>query len=233
MKRLFGRLLIELRKKIKQKQPAFNELGAELENHFNYSDGFFIEAGANDGYSQSNTYFLERERNWHGILIEGIPSLYEQCKRLRTSSTTYHCALVASNYSESYLTMHYADLMSLVDGAFKHKTVEREHVSKGIRVQHIKNSYTLEVPARTLTSILDEYRDLPEIDFFSLDVEGYEEQVLQGLDLTKYSPKYILVEARFFEPIHKCLRDRYNLLKKINKFDCLYQRKDLKDKIFN
>lgn len=33
-------------------------------------DGFFIECGAADGHSHSNTLFLETERNWTGLLIE-------------------------------------------------------------------------------------------------------------------------------------------------------------------
>ena len=49
-------------------------------------------------------------------------------------------------------------------------------------------------PARTLTSILDEVQP-PQIDFFSLDVEGNELSVLKGLDWKKYSPAVILVEA--------------------------------------
>jgi len=56
------------------------------------------------------------------------------------------------------------------------------------------------VPARTLRSILDEVSE-KEIDFLSLDVEGYELNVLKGLDLNKYPPKYMLVEARFREEI--------------------------------
>ena len=229
MKRLLGRLLIELKKKIKQKQPALDALGPELEKYLNYSGGFFIEVGANDGYSQSNTYFLEKERGWCGILIEAIPDLYKECRQLRSNSTTYNCALVSSNYSDCYITMHYAGLMSLVDGALKLRSAEKKHISRGLKVQYIQNSYTVSVPARTLTSILNEYSNVPEIDFFSLDVEGYEEQVLRGLNLKKYSPKYILVEARFFDAVHNCLKGRYNLLKKINKLDCLYQRKDLSD----
>ena len=47
--------------------------------------------------------------------------------------------------------------------------------------------------ARTLTSILDECK-VDRIDFFSLDVEGYELNVLKGLDMKKYRPFFILIE---------------------------------------
>ena len=49
---------------------ALNELDKKIEKYLNYKDGFFIEMGANDGINQSNTVFLERKYNWHGMLIE-------------------------------------------------------------------------------------------------------------------------------------------------------------------
>ena len=48
--------------------------------------GFFVEAGANDGYRQSNTYLLERARGWTGILVEAIPDLARRCARERPRS---------------------------------------------------------------------------------------------------------------------------------------------------
>lgn len=34
------------------------------------NNGIFLEVGAADGVTLSNTLFLERERNWTGLLIE-------------------------------------------------------------------------------------------------------------------------------------------------------------------
>lgn len=34
----------------------------------------------------------------------------------------------------------------------------------------------------------------PEIDLLSLDVEGYEPEVLEGLDLHRHAPRYMLIE---------------------------------------
>ena len=41
-------------------------------------DGFFIECGALDGETRSNTLFFERFRNWTGLLIEADPINYQQ-----------------------------------------------------------------------------------------------------------------------------------------------------------
>lgn len=63
-----------------RKRPSINNLDRKLAKYLDFREGFFIEAGANDGYAQSNTYFLEKKRGWHGLLIEGIPELYKTCK---------------------------------------------------------------------------------------------------------------------------------------------------------
>ena len=100
----------------KYSRPGLNELDLKLEKYLNFKNGFFIEVGANDGYAQSNTYYLEKFLGWRGILVEGIPELYQKCKRIRTKSFVYNCALVSKDFSDSVVEMHYANLMSVVEG---------------------------------------------------------------------------------------------------------------------
>lgn len=208
----------------KPSKPSLNNLDQKLEKYLNFENGFFIGAGANDGYSQSNTYFLEKKRNWNGLLIEAIPELYEKCKKERTKSIVINCALVADDYQCETITMHYANLMSVVDGALKTKDDQDAHIKTGIEVQNLEGSYDLDVPARTLASILDKIPNLPVIDFFSLDVEGYELNVLKGLNLSKYRPTYILVEARFFKEVNRFLEsNEYTMIEKLSFHDYLYK----------
>ena len=205
-------------------RPSLNDLDRKLEKYLNFDNGFFIEAGANDGYSQSNTYFLENSRNWKGILVEGIPELYEKAKKQRFQSDVYNYALVSNEFSDDSVIMHYAHLMSTVDGALKTKEEQARHIKAGVEVQNLEKSYSISVPARTLESILDEYAVLPDIDFFSLDVEGYELEVLKGLNLSKYRPKYLLVEARFFDEVNVHLvANNYTMVDKLSHHDYLYR----------
>jgi hypothetical protein len=50
-----------------------NNIDKKLLKYINYKNGFYIEYGANDGVDQSNRWYYEKFKNWHGILIEAHP----------------------------------------------------------------------------------------------------------------------------------------------------------------
>src|ERR1700675_2623345 len=66
------RIAMEARYSDRLSRPALHELDIKLNAVIARDDGFFVEAGANDGYTQSNTYWLERFRGWRGLLVEPI-----------------------------------------------------------------------------------------------------------------------------------------------------------------
>lgn len=154
--------------------------------------GTFVELGAFDGLDQSNTAWLEANRGWRGVLVEAIPDTYDQCRRNRPLADVANCACVALDYPQATVEMIYSGLMSIVRGARSSEEADDEWVALGEQLQEITR-YDCIVPARTLTSVLDEY-GLRYIDLLSLDVEGYELEVMQGLDLDRFRPRHILVE---------------------------------------
>jgi hypothetical protein len=80
-----------------------------------------------------------------------------------------------------------------------------------MQVQNIKSTYTVAVPARTLSSILDQYT-IEHIDFISLDVEGYEADVLKGIDFSRHCPRYMLIEVHYREDIEAVIQRWYHPL---------------------
>jgi FkbM family methyltransferase len=206
-------------------RPSLGNLDRKLEKYLNYRNGFFIEVGGNDGFNQSNTYYFERFRCWNGILVEAIPELYEECVKERARSKVFNCALISDDYQDTHVTMIYSNLRSLVKGAQKSDENDIKHAYDS---KHLNNSgvkpYEINVPVRTLTSILDEC-NVQEIDLFSLDVEGYELNVLKGLDFNKYRPKYMLIEARFKDEIEEYISDLYIQIDQLSHHDFLYKLK--------
>jgi FkbM family methyltransferase len=195
----------------------------KLQRHLDLDGGFFVEAGANDGVNFSNTYYLERARGWTGVLVEGIPDLYRACVRHRPRSHVVNCALVPPEDDGRLVTMHYSNLQSIVSGA-----LPLEHVEEGLRSQR-ERTYEVQVPGRTLTSVLDEARP-PRFDLLVLDVEGYEAQVLRGLDLDRHAPRFALIEVldgAGRAAVEDALGDRYGELERLTPTDTLFKRRAL------
>ena len=189
--------------------PALNGLDRRLDAVLGAAPGVFIEAGANDGYTQSNTYHLERFRGWRGLLIEPIPELCERCRRERPGSTVVQAALVGPGHAGGTIGMSFAGLMSVAENAFGDEAARKRHVESGVGCCGLAGSYEVRVPARRLSEIID--RELPgrEIDLLSLDIEGGEAEALRGLDLERHRPRFILVEARDRELIGQGLARHY------------------------
>jgi FkbM family methyltransferase len=219
---------LEARGDARLSRPALHDMDRKLERHLDFDGGFFVEAGANDGYEQSNTYYLERFRGWRGILVEPIPELYEQARIERPAARVVNCALVAPDDAGSDVRMRYGGLMSLVAGARGSEQADREWVAHVAQLG-LEDPYDVDVTSRTLSSVIDE-AGAPAVDLLSLDVEGYEPQVLAGLDLERHAPRYVLVEIRDMasgrEPIEAALGARYELVEELSPFDALYVRRD-------
>ncbi len=155
--------------------------------------GYFIEAGAFNGLAQSNTYWLERMRGWRGVLVEPVPQHFEAC-RARRRATAVQAALVDSAHDGSPVTIRHAGLMSIVHGAQGSIEGDDAQIAAGLAVQPGVETFEVQVPARTLTNVLVEVNAPSTIGLLSLDVEGFEPQVLDGLDVGRFAPRFVLVE---------------------------------------
>ena len=133
----------------------------------------YIEAGANDGISQSRSLHLSRKEDWFGVLIEPHPMLYQASVHQRSNGRTLfvNCGLVSNDYKESHIDLYCHSEYSLMNC-----------VSDSIMMKRNPDNYNnpMSVPAKTLQSILDDLK-IKVVDYFFLDVEGYEKEVINGI----------------------------------------------------
>jgi FkbM family methyltransferase len=173
--------------------------------------GVFIEAGAHDGLTQSNTAMLEFSRGWSGLLVEPIPELARRCRANRPGSIVEQAALVASDFAGEEIRMTYCNRSSIVEGGRGSPAADEDWLERCRRLpdQVGVEQYSVVVPARTLSSLLDR-RGITRVDFLSLDLEGYEANALRGLDFERHRPTLLLVEvSREPEAIESTLRPWY------------------------
>lgn len=210
-------------------RPALYGIDRKLERHLGTGPGVFIEAGANDGVRQSNTYYLEKFRGWTGLLVEPVPEFAAECRRNRRRSVVAEAALVDRDIPGAMVELHWAGLMSTVTGALGDPAATSRHLARSKEAQRLPEPRIIRVPARTLSALLDEAGIDRPIDLLSLDVEGSEPAALAGIDFARHAPRFICVEARAETQIAAILNPRYDVVEVLTDLgsyrDLLYARR--------
>lgn len=154
--------------------------------------GTFIEIGAADGLDQSNTLILERKFGWTGLLVEPVKEQYEYCRKVRKKSKVERYVLTSHEDASQTKEVFNTELGSQVNDIPMTSNLDASKREEYIE----KNKPSVEtVPACTLDYLLKKH-GLTEVDIFSLDVEGFEEHILNGFSLNVCKIKYLLVEAQ-------------------------------------
>jgi len=187
---------------------AYNDLDKKMLKFINYRNGFYIDCGANDGVNQSTTWYFEKYLNWNGILIEPLPKIYKELKLNRSQNNFFfNNALVSSSFKKRHIKM--------ID--FDDSIMAKVYNSK---FSNNLSKKTINVKATTLNNILNKIPNRKKFDFFSLDVEGAELDVLRGINFSKFSFDYILIETSNFKIIKKFLvKKNYKFIKRLSNYN--------------
>jgi len=146
--------------------------------------GCYIDVGAYHPKRFSNT-FLFYQRGWTGINIDARPESMSAFKKYRRRDINIEAAISISGGARTYYMFS--------EPAFN--TFDEEIAQNRIR-RGIKLLSTATIPSSPLSQVLNTH--LPEnttIDFMSIDVEGFDLEVLQSNDWERFRPRFVLAEC--------------------------------------
>lgn len=149
------------------------------------TQGRYVEVGANDPKHESVTYAFYK-RGWSGITVEPVHAFAEAHRRHRERDHLVEAAITASDTGTIVLHQIAETGLSSLRG-----DVGRTHQDAGWDVTEVQ------VPARRLDDVLTDAGWTPDQDihFLLIDVEGAERQVLETIDLRRWRPWALVIEA--------------------------------------
>jgi len=162
-------------------------------------DGFtgtYVELGAFDGRTESNTRFFDVCLGWKGLLIEGNPGNYEKTISNRPYA---HKMSFAPSCSAEY---------EAANGTVQFYRYPMTNVGLVGHAKTYEKKPTVDVPCGPLSPVLEDvFGDdavfggggsarLPTLDFFSLDVEGAEMLVLSTIDFGAVRINVLMIEIK-------------------------------------
>ncbi|MRX11582.1 FkbM family methyltransferase, partial [Pseudoduganella sp. FT25W] len=145
-------------------------------------NGFYIDVGANDPELHSVTKAFY-DAGWRGINIEPMPSYHAVFAAQRPRDINL---AVACGAEEASITLF--DVPSVNGWASTDAEVAKAHRAEGYALAEVQ------VPLRTLSGICAEHVQ-GDIHFLKIDVEGFEGEVLRGMDFTRWRPWVLAIEA--------------------------------------
>lgn len=162
-------------------------------------NGFFIESGGYDGEVFSNSLFFELKRNWTGILIEPIPSLYN--KILSKNRQIYALNACLAGKKPIVAKFRVSDVLSS-----RISQMSKLHESR-INKEFGSLPIYVNVPCFSINTIMKAL-EVNTVDYFSLDVEGSELSVIESLDLKNIDIKSFSIEYNGNSEVKKKIQTR-------------------------
>ena len=156
-----------------------------------FKNGFFIEAGSQDGEIGSNTLYFELQHNWSGLLVEGHPTWYRRgLEKHRNATLANTCLGIRDKpHFENFET---------------HSASSKTETMGGIVQEQTETSFEHQcLPLVSLLLAMDN----PTVHYFSLDIEGAELQVLKTIPWNEVDIWVISVETHLAGEVFPGSRD--------------------------
>lgn len=189
----FKKFLIKVLEYIRYKK-SYSQDGEDVVLHsffegFNDYKGFYVDIGAHHPFRFSNTYFFYK-RGWKGINIDPTPGSMIPFRFFRRRDINLELGIGKVAGEMTFNCFDDPALNSFNEELSEQRTLETKY----------KIIDRVKVEINTLNQILNKYlNEGTKIDFFSIDVEGLDLEVLQSNDWERFAPSFILVEDIGFD----------------------------------
>jgi FkbM family methyltransferase len=167
------------------------------------ADGSFVEVGAFDGDTYSNTSCLA-DLGWRGLYVEPLPKFAEICRwrhRNNPAVTVAECAVGVApgrrqiHVAHAFSSFH-ADMIDRAKAVFR--TLRPDETL--LPFETVFAGGTLEVEVVRLDALLARHGFAPGFDVLVVDVEGDEADVFASFDLARWRPRLMIVELADMKP---------------------------------
>lgn len=145
--------------------------------------GFFVEFGATNGKTNSNTWLLEKTFGWKGILAEPNPIWHQDLARNRSCAIEHRCVSSRSGETVDFVVTDDPELSTIAAYA------EGDHFA-GVR----RLAPRISVPTLSLNDLLVEHGAPARVDYLSIDTEGSEFEILKQFDFARFDVRLFTIE---------------------------------------
>lgn len=149
-------------------------------------NGFFVDIGAGNGLTHSNTYLLEKEYGWNGILAEPAKCWHKDLSANRKAHIETKCVWSKSSETVTFKETEKAELstISRFINCDQHGALRAD-------------GKTYDVDTISLDDLLDKYEAPQIIDYLSIDTEGSEFEILSAFDFSRRGFRVITCEHNY------------------------------------
>jgi FkbM family methyltransferase len=178
-------------------------------------NGICIECGANDGVSGSNCKFFEETLKWTCYNLEPEPELFKKCCLKRPNSKNFQIGLGSKREQIDFVANHNG-----LNGAleFAEKNIRGREGLENAKFEVIK------VPVIPYTDFIEQNK-IKHVNFFSLDVERYEVNVLKGMKNCNVMPDIFMLEGQK-EEYEDILKEYGYVFDIQNAFNCVFIKRE-------
>ena len=159
----------------------------------NKRKGRFLEFGATNGKELSNSYLLEKNFEWEGILAEPSPQWEKSLKENRPRTKIINECI----YSESGIMIDFfVSKKGVLSTINEFRESDIESIPGNTKARN-EEGYLVKVPTISLNDVFIKHFNGEKIDYMSVDTEGSELLILSKFNFEKYGPKIVTVEHNF------------------------------------